>query len=46
MFYAVVKLNVNPFTLKFKNYILPLKERCISEVVKIGSIIIFHLSKL
>ena len=31
----------------FKKYILPnFKEKCISEAVRIGSIIIFHLSKL
>ena len=37
---------INPFTPKFKKYILPtFTEKCISEVVRIGSIIIFHLSK-
>ena len=34
----------NPFTPKFKKYILP--TRCTSEVVRIGSIIVFHLRKL
>ena len=40
--------HINPFTPKFKKYILPtFKEpKGISEVARIGSIIIFHLSKL
>ena len=35
---------IKPFTSKFKKYILP--KKCIIEVVRIGSIIIFRLSKL
>ena len=38
---------INPFTPKFKKYIpSTFEEKCISELVRIGSIIIFHLSKL
>ena len=37
----------NPFTARFKStFSQPLKEKCISAVVRIGSILIFHLSKL
>ena len=39
--------HVNSFTHKFKNtFYQPLKEKCISDMVRIGSIKIFHLSKL
>ena len=39
---------LNTFTPTIKKYILPtfLKTKCISEVVRIGNIIISHLSKL
>ena len=37
----------NPFTPKFKStFSQPFREKCISEVVRISSIIIFHLRKL
>ena len=36
----------NPFTLKFKENVLPTLKEKLSEVVKIGNVIIFHLSKL
>ena len=37
----------HPFTPKFKKYILQtFKEKCMSEVVRIGSVILFHLGKL
>ena len=36
----------NPFTPKLKNYLLPTLQRGMYEVVRIGSIIISHLSKL
>ena len=40
--------SLNPFTTKFKKYVLPtsFKKKCISEVVRIGSMIIFQLSML
>ena len=38
---------LHPFTPRFKKYILPpFKTKCVSEVVRIGCIMIFHLSKL
>ena len=39
---------VNPFTPKFKKYVLPTfqREMYINEAVRIGTMIIFHLSKL
>ena len=38
---------IKPFTLKFNStFPQPFKEKCISEVVRIGNVIIFHLSKL
>ena len=37
----------HPFTPKFKKYILPaFQDKCIGEVVRILSRIIFHLSEL
>ena len=37
---------VNPLTPKFKKYILlNLPEKCISDVVRIGNIITFHLRR-
>ena len=37
----------NPFTPKFKKYILPtIKEKCISDIVRISSIIVYYLNKL
>ena len=43
------KFYINPFTPKFKNYVPSpnlFKRKCVSEAVRIGSILIFHLSKL
>ena len=37
---------VNPFASRFKKCIIPTLEKYTSEIVRIGSIIIFHLSKL
>ena len=43
-----VGYGIDPFTPKFKNYILPnlLKEKCVSQAVRIGSIIIVYPGKL
>ena len=46
MLFELRSERVNPFTPKFKRYILPTRNVQVSEVVRIGSIIIFHLSKL
>ena len=45
---VLLNLKANSFIPKFKNYILqlPSQEKCVSEVVRIGGIIIFYLSKL
>ena len=45
--YTLTELPSKPFTPKFRKYILTfLKRNIICEVVRIGSIIIFHVSKL
>ena len=39
-------LTFNPFTPEFKKYILlTFEEKCLSELARIGSIVIFHLNK-